>query len=257
VVLLGRRAGPWGEQRGSGRGADGSVRAGPDPGTWWGRWIGERFLGRARSPRREGIGEVRAGPGAAERAEDPQTVLLEQVAARAQPLAVRVAGGPTGVMGDDVVGVADRRVAPGRATGRVAPSDHPGEPGGEGAGPRFHGDQLAGARTAVQPAEEGRDHLVGMLLLLGGAEVPRWPPEQGVAHDVGGNAAVALELGGLCVVVPPQQRGVGDDDADVQARAEARLFRAAPLDVAFVVRSAVVSDALLVALSGLEDVVDQ
>src|SRR5699024_11843407 len=68
------------------------------------------------------------------------------------------------------------------------------------------------------------------MLLLGGAEVPRWPPEQGVAHDVGGNAAVALELGGLCVVVPPQQRGVGDDDADVQARAEARLFRAAPLD---------------------------
>src|SRR5699024_4350212 len=190
---------------------------------------------------------------------------------RAQPLAVRVAGVPTGVMGDDVVGVADRRVAPGRATGRVAPSDHPGEPGGEGAGPRFHGDQLAGARTAEQPAEEGRDTLV-RTRLLGAAKVPRWPPEQGVAHDVGGTAAVALELGGLCVVVPPQQRGVGDDDADVQARAEARLFRAAPPDViapgvlvpgmfegvvvvrGLVVRGLVGPDALLIALRGLEDV---
>src|SRR5699024_5330946 len=167
------------------------------------------------------------------------------------------AGGPTGVMGDDVVGVADLRVAPGSATGRVAPSDHPGEPGGEGAGPRFHRDQVAGARTAVQPAEEGRDRLVGMLLLLGGAQVPWWPPEQGVPHDVGGDAAVALELRGLGVVVPSQQCGVGDDDADVQAWAETGPSRAAPLDVAFVVRSAVVSDALLVALSGLEDVVDQ
>src|SRR5699024_8271793 len=55
VVLLGRRAGPWGDQRGSGRGVDGSVRAGADLGIWWGRWIGVRFLGRARSPRREGI----------------------------------------------------------------------------------------------------------------------------------------------------------------------------------------------------------
>src|SRR5699024_8627762 len=220
VVLLGRRAGPWGDQRGSGRGADGSVRAGPDPGTWWGRWIGERFPGGARSPRRGGIGEVRAVPGAAERAEAPQTMLLEQVAARAQPLAVRVAGGPTGVMGDDVVGVADLRVAPGSATGRVAPSDHPGELGGEGAGPRFHRDQVAGARTAVQPTEEGRDRLVGMLLLGGGTQVPWWPAQQGVPHDVGGDAAVALELRGLGVVIPPQQRGVGDDDADVQPRAE-------------------------------------
>src|SRR5699024_3644491 len=97
--------------------------------------------------------------------------------------------------------------------------------------PRFHRDQVAGARTAVQPTEEGRDRLVGMLLLGGGTQVPWWPAQQGVPHDVGGDAAVALELRGLGVVIPPLQRGVGDDDADAQRRARAGACRAAPLAV--------------------------
>src|SRR5699024_11393329 len=102
-------------------------RAGPAPGSRRGAGI-RRNRWSARSPRRRlGVGgaggvDVAGGGGAGERGQDPEAELLEQVAADAQPLTVRAARRPAPVMGESVVVVADRRIAPRGAAGGVTRS---------------------------------------------------------------------------------------------------------------------------------------
>src|SRR5207342_448871 len=76
------------------------------------------------------------------------------VAGFAEAGAVGAGGLSAVVPGADVVQVADGRVAVGGAAGVVAGLDEAAEPGREDPGAGVHGDELAGARVGVEPAEK-------------------------------------------------------------------------------------------------------
>src|SRR5690625_1432752 len=84
------------------------------------------------------------------RASDCTQLLLLLVAVGTEALPVVDAGGATQGMGNDVVLLADRRIAEGPAAGRVPQRQEPPQLLGEGARLGFHGDQLPGCRMRVQ-----------------------------------------------------------------------------------------------------------
>ena len=100
----------------------------------------------------------------------PAGRLLGVVAGLAQPLPVGGGGVPAGgPMGQGVVAVTDRGVAPRGAAGLVAGDEEAAQPAGEGAAARVHGDQGGAVRGGVEPAYPHGGLMVGLGATLAGA----------------------------------------------------------------------------------------
>ena len=150
----------------------------------------------------------------------PAGGLFGVVAGGTQPLPVGGAGWSAGVVGDDVVDVADRGVAPGGAAGaEVAGDQEAAQVAGEEPSAGVHRDQLAGAGVGVEPTQPDSRHLAGLRAAPAGRACRDPVAVVGIgepfADQAGGDGAVAGKVGGF--VVAGEQGTVGDHDLQLDA----------------------------------------
>ena len=122
--------------------------------------------------------------------------LLLLIAVGAEPLSVVEAGGASAGDGDDVVVLADLRIAERSAAGGVAPAEEASHRGREGPRGGVHRDELVGCGMGVE-ASQRRPHVLAV-----GAEGIALPRsgrgragQELLAHRLGRHGAVALEVG--------------------------------------------------------------
>ena len=148
---------------------------------------------------------------------DPRgAVLLAEVTAGAQSLAVLEAGRPALGEGHDVVHVAHGSVAEGSAAGVIPPDQEASQRRRELTAPGFDTDQLAHGRVGVEATQRHTDlWTIRAVPILGGLIRLFERRSQLLAHRLDGHRPVPLEVRDV-IASRIQQGAVGDDQSDIQ-----------------------------------------
>jgi hypothetical protein len=154
----------------------------------------------------------------------PAWRLLGVVAGFAEPAAVAKARGPAVLPCDDVVVVADRRIAVRHAAGAIACLDEAAETGREEPCPGIHGKQLSSARGGVEPPQPNVQRPVTVVAqALSLAHALALVLDTDLPGPPGGDHTVARKPRRFAVAL--EQGAVGHDELDFNPRDPARCPR--------------------------------